>query len=153
LNEVPAVASATKTVLGTTPAALQLQVFPEFIVSVPLPLLVVLERTRGTTLTVRLPLFQVMGLSWVTVMVEELAVIVPLPELTVMDLPIVQAVVVLNETLPPLKVRKAALSAPLPNRVGLAKVAVPAFKMNLVTLPLALLKAHEVVPALVIVPA
>ena len=94
-----------------------------------------------------------MGWSWVMVIVAELGEITPPPELTVMDLPMVQAVVVFGLKVPPLKVRKAAEFAPDPNRFGDANFAVPWLRMNLVTPPLALLKVHEVVPALVIVPA
>src|ERR1017187_3483405 len=127
-------------------------------VRVPVPLLVVFARIQVNGVEplrapVRLPLFQVMGWSWVTVIVLLAEFIVPLPEFTVMDLPIVQAAVVLNCIVPPLKVRKAAEFAPDPNRFGAAKLALPWLKMNFVTLPLALLKLHEVVPALVIVPA
>ena len=120
---------------------------------VPLPLLAVLDRISGEVAIVRLPLFQVIGLSCVMVMLADPELIVPLPELTVMDLPIVQAVVVLGRREPPLKVKKSATSVPDPNRLGAAKLAVPALRIYLVTLPPELLNSAEPVPTLVMVPA
>jgi len=54
---------------------------------------------------------------------------------------------------PPSKVRKSATSAPDPKRLKDAKLAVPAFMMNLVTAPLELLNSIWAAPTLVIVPA
>jgi hypothetical protein len=92
---------------------------------VPLPLLVVLERTTGETLMVSVVLlFQVIGLSCVNVIVADEEVI-KLLVLIVMDRPMVQAVVVFIRKVPPFNVRKSATSAPLPNLLNDAKSAVP----------------------------